>query len=68
MELKRVGIIGCGWVFENRHVVGYIATKLGYIQAFCDVNKDLAEKAQIFILKELRKEYLLRLRQRKRIM
>lgn len=45
--MKRIGIIGCGWIFQSEHVLGYLATTNGYIHGFCDLNKELAEKAML---------------------
>jgi len=44
--MKRIGIIGCGWIFQSEHVLGYLATNNGYIHGFCDLNTELAEKAK----------------------
>ena len=53
--MKSVGIIGCGWIFQSEHLLGYLATKNGYIKGFFDVDTALAEKAKAAYLDGLEK-------------
>ena len=45
MQLKSVAIIGTGFIFQEEHVLGYLATTNGYIKGFHDVSEEFAQTA-----------------------
>ncbi len=55
--MKSVGIIGCGWIFTQEHILGYLNTTNGYIKGFCDVNQQLAESAKNKYVEGLTNKY-----------
>jgi predicted dehydrogenase len=43
--MKKVAVVGTGFIFQKEHVLGYIATNQGYIVGFHDVSESVAQTA-----------------------
>ena len=54
-NLKKIGVIGTGWIFQNEHVLGYLETDSGYIACFHDVSEEAIKDAMNLYISGMKK-------------